>query len=196
MQPMISLLLRLIGLSYRNPRQGMREVHQRVSGYRGALLIFGVAFSASSVMSIFVSLAGGVGGVALSNVVVSLLVSLMASVIAIVLIYFIGKMFGGKATPQQVAVMLAWHNMTTAIFAPLVAIAQISQGGGLISVILLVMIAFVFWLLANFTAETHGFRSASRVAAVMFVMGFLLSSLIAGLILSLSWSYHDQDQPV
>ena len=102
------------------------------------------------------------------------------------LVFVIGRMFGGEAGLRDVVAVLSWYGVATAILIPVevVWIHQLVTAGG--SPLLLAfgvgLELFAMWILANFIAAVHGFRSAFRVLLCM-VAGLVLLGLGLGLAL-------------
>ena len=169
--------------TFRAPRQGARFAIERFDTIERVALVFALAFAGNALLMTVrgamtgEDIAGEMGpiGFLLGNLFASALVfSVM-----VVAILIIGRLFGGKATPLQLSAALAWHSLVTAIFAPLVNPAALLTGEpGPAFVISVALIGVMIWLLVNFVAEAHGFRSAWRVAAVMFGGIFLFGALV------------------
>lgn len=170
-------------LTFRAPRRGARFAIDRFDTLERVALIFALAFAANALL---MSVRGVLTGEDLSGemgpigfLVGNLFASLVAFTLMVVMILVIGRLFGGRANLMEVSAALAWHSLVTAAFAPFinpVALMTEAQGPGFI--ISLLLIGVTLWLLVNFIAEAHGFRSAWRVAAVMFGGLFLLGALV------------------
>ncbi|WP_340110499.1 YIP1 family protein [Pikeienuella sp. HZG-20] len=186
---MLEFLIDAVMQSYRAPRKAVRRVLDVVDGYEGVALLFGLAFSVNTFLVILVSLLAGRGGVGVSFVFSDLLFSVVAYSIAVALIYRVGRALGGKGSLREIATVVAWHSLVTVIFSPLVAVAtlpNLSSGAAAgLALAQLAMVGVVLWLLANFIAEAHRFKSVLRVAGGLFggvfLIGFVLSLLLPGL---------------
>lgn len=185
---MIRFLTDLVIRTYRNPRAGLRDVMNMVKGYEGAALLFMLSFSINTGLVIVMGLFLGQGGAGLGYLISNLIFSVIAYAIGVLLVFQIGRAFGGKGTAAEVAVMMSWHSVVTVIFAPLVAAAtfeELAHGApAFITFGQLAMVGVVLWLLTQFVAETHGFKSALRVAGVIFgcvfAVAFLFSLVLQG----------------
>lgn len=101
-----------------------------------------------------------------------------------VLIYVIGRAFGGVATREQSLVAAAWHQLVMTLLWPLLLLGiggvELVPGQEVSSWALLVVIIFVsqwVWLLARYTATIHGFRNDWGVVGVIIGLSMLLSTL-------------------
>ena len=186
---MFGTLIEDVIASYRAPRPTVRRVIDRLDGWREVAMLFGLAFCLSSGIAVLISLLSGEGGAGLGFLVTNLVFSAAAYALAVVLIHRVGRLFGGKGEMIEVAAAVAWHSLATVIFAPLVAAASapgLGGAAGILAIAQLAMVAVVIWLLANFVAEAHGFRSVARVAgglfAGVFMLGLILSILLPNII--------------
>lgn len=104
--------------------------------------------------------------------------------------FHLGRRFGGRGSPTEVATAVAWHAMLTAALTPLLVVAvggvapQAGLSGGA-AFLILGYAGFNIWLLGCCIAEAHGFASAARVAAAAFgltvAVGTVLLLVIGGL---------------
>ena len=187
---MFGTLIEDVIASYRAPRPTVRKVIDRMTGWRDVAMLFGLAFCLSTGIAVLLSLMAGEGGAGLGFVVSNLMFSAVAYLVAVVLIHRVGALFGGKGEMIDIGAAVAWHSLVTVIFAPLVAAATVPglAGGaaGFLALAQLAMVGVVVWLLANFVAEAHGFKSALRVAgglfAGIFMLGLVLSLILPSLI--------------
>lgn len=189
---MVEFLISMVLLSYRAPRVAMRRVLDMIAGFEGVALIFGVSFTLSALLMLAIAQIGGQGGGDIGYLISNFFFSLIGYLVAVALVFWVGKAFGGRGRFLDVATAIAWHSLVTVIFTPLVAVATMPGIGdgalGLLAVAQIAMIGVILWLMANFVAEAHGFRSALRVALVLIggllVIGFVLSLFLAPLLVS------------
>ncbi|MEL6793225.1 MAG: YIP1 family protein [Pseudomonadota bacterium] len=175
--------------TYKSPRRGARMAIEAFDTFERIALIFGLSFCINAVMLVLRSIAigeevsGGAGVVGF--VVGNLFASAVAFVIMVVLAFAIGRLFGGKGEPPEIAAALAWHSLITAPFAlvmnPFALMSETFGAGAILSTIL---VGVTLWLLVNFIAEAHRFSSAWKVGGVifgaLFLLGALLPILLAG----------------
>lgn len=188
---MVGFLASMVLLSYRAPRVAMRRVLEMITSFEGVALLFGVSFTVNAVLMLAIAQFAGHGGADVGFLIYNFLISLTAYLIAVALIFWIGKAFGGRGRLLDVATAVAWHSLVTVIFAPVVAVATMpglaESALGLVAVAQIVMIGVIIWLMASFVAEAHGFRNALLVAFTLFgglfVLGFVASLFLAPLMM-------------
>ena len=97
-------------------------------------------------------------------------------------VFGVGRLFGGAGSLLNVAAAMAWHSLITVVFTPFLSLTALTGEGGGAALPIFIML-FIAWLLVNFAAEAHQFKSVWKVAAVMvgllFVPAFLMT--LAGL---------------
>lgn len=97
------------------------------------------------------------------------------------LIHRIGAARGGHGDMSGAVVAVAWLEAAMLV----VQLAQIVIAlmlPGLVPLLMIVSIAFFFWLLSNFVAEVHGFRSLGWVFAGVVVTLLLVSIALSFLL--------------
>ncbi|WP_435312230.1 YIP1 family protein [Primorskyibacter sedentarius] len=101
---------------------------------------------------------------------------------AILATTWIGRMMGGAATLEQVAILIIWlQGLRFVAQLALIGLGLILPGAG---VLLVVAVALVgLWILINFLDEVEGFASLGKSALLLF-----LSALAAVVVLSLLMS--------
>ena len=95
---------------------------------------------------------------------------------AAVLIYVIGRLFGGRGQLSDAVALMAWLEAVLLIaqFAQLLLIGLVPVLAELLG---LLGMGLFLWLLTVFTAELHGFRALGRV-----FLGILLTALAVGVL--------------
>ncbi|MEL6236334.1 MAG: YIP1 family protein [Pseudomonadota bacterium] len=91
------------------------------------------------------------------------------------LVYWIGRAFGGAGRLQEVASAIAWFNLLEPGVLALLLIA-IALPSPLREVAMLGVAIWTLWIFACIVAEVHGFKSPARVAMATFglSLGLLL----------------------
>jgi hypothetical protein len=173
-------LIRMIGEGYTAPRLAMRRLLDAGFGLEVALIFLALAFLVEAILAI---LFGGRGG-ELSFSVYFVNVSLQLAVFFLLsgLIHGIGRAAGGKGTLSGAQLVVGWQALVTSPLSPLTlgfasafrsrpeiagdaaAPVEIPAGGGFLA---LVYVAISFWLMANYIAELHGFRSTWGVLGAL-----------------------------
>lgn len=103
----------------------------------------------------------------------------VAMLMSVQLIHKIGRMRGGTGSLADTVVLVAWLQFILLILqsAQIVVQIVIPPLGGLLS---LASVVLLFWLLTNFIAELHGFRSLPAV-----FVGILVTLLVTALALAI-----------
>jgi len=99
-------------------------------------------------------------------------------------IHRIGKWFGGTGAFQEAALLMIWLQFIL-ILLQVVQIAALAVLPGLIGLIAVVSIGLFFWLLVNFIAVLHGFRSLGMVFLMTLASGSAIAFLLALVLTSL-----------
>lgn len=115
------------------------------------------------------------GGPALLNPLISFAIQLFFLVGVVYGIYFIGKRAGGNGNFDDSIILIAWLQFVLTCLQAIQLITflvfpVIAALIGLASAVLF------FWLLTNFVAELHGFKSKGRVfgSIIAALIGFLI----------------------
>ena len=173
---MLQELVKSVIDSFVAPRAAARRVLDTVQDFQGVAVIFGLSFTLSAIILIVKALfdaeaatdlerAGG----AISAVVSLLIYSAIAFTFVSGIVYGVGRLFGGVGTFLNVAAIMAWHSLITVVFSPFLSVTALTSESGAALIPVFIML-FVVWLLINFAAEAHQFKSVWKVAAVMVGM--------------------------
>lgn len=174
-------LMDLMRLTLRAPRDGAAEV-LRIMPHRRALWLM-LAFLV--IMTVFLGEVVALlsDGPTLSPLVMVVLQG-AAALLTVVLVYFMGRAFGGQGSFDGALALVTWIQF---IFL-FVQLAQVAVGLLVPSLTVLVVVAAIalyIWILASFLMELHGFTSMGAVIlgifAVMMLVGFVLLTLLGGL---------------
>lgn len=107
-----------------------------------------------------------------------------ANLVGVVAIHQIGRMMGGLGRFEDALLLVAWLQaiQVLLVLAQSIAFLILPPLGGIIQIAGLVIL---MWLLTNFVAELHGFRSLWGVFGMIVVvslgLSFLLLAVLAGL---------------
>jgi hypothetical protein len=119
----------------------------------------------------------------------SILIVIAATFVLGVLIFAIGRVFGGTATREQSIVAASWHLLVMTLVLPVLligagetglALAQMEDPAAVSPGTLLVLALYTslyVWLLAKYAAAIHGFRSEWPAVGVIVGLALLISSL-------------------
>jgi hypothetical protein len=107
----------------------------------------------------------------------------LALLLSVILIYRVGKAFGGQGSLADALLVVVWLQllMLGVQLAQLLALILLPPLAGLIG--LAGFIGFL-WLIVNFIAELHGFRSLGLVFAGM-IATFIAAAFVLALLLGL-----------
>ena len=186
---MLQELVKTVIDSFVAPRAAARRVIDNVQDFQGVAIIFGLGFTLSAMIlivktaigsnaSVNIDAAGGVLPFIFSNLIFSAVIFGFLCVV----VFGIGRLFGGAGSLRDVSAAMAWHNLIVVVFLPFLSVSALTSQEGASAVPVIIML-FIMWLLANFAAEAHRFASVWKVAAV--IVG-LLSSVSALLVFFVS----------
>jgi hypothetical protein len=170
-----------------NPREGAEEVLAlgvpRQALWTLLMLVVVLSIILGQITTLLLTHAAGVVMTGLlSNPLVTGIVQLVLLLATIFAIYFIGRGFGGTGRLDECILLMAWLQFIMVciqvvqtffmLFVPPVA-----------SLLGIVGLVLFMWLLTNFVAVIHGFRSLAQVFVMilvsMFALAFALSILLA-----------------
>ena len=189
---MIRNLVSAVAEGYIAPRRSVRRLLDGRHGIQTALLMLALAYLVQAVLTIlFISSGIGIAGHLLAIVQQVVVFFVLAA-----LIFGLGRLAGGKGTMEGAQLVVAWHALVVSVISPL-AIgvssfayrAEVGSAGGMsagLGLLAFVYVAVSFWLMANFVAELHGFRSAWGVLGALVGLTFACAILLASIIGALS----------
>ncbi len=182
----LQTLLPMVWRTITNPREGAEEVLAlgvpRQALWTILLLVLVLSIILGQITTLLVATAAGVTVQGpLANPMITGVLQLVLLVVAIYAIHFIGRSMGGKGSIDEAILLVAWLQFV------MVCIQVVQTGLMLIlpplaSIVGIVGLVLFMWLLTNFIAVIHGFRSLGQVFVMilisMFVMAFILSILL------------------
>jgi hypothetical protein len=182
----LQTLLPMVWRTITNPREGAEEVLAlgvpRQALWTILLLVLVLSIILGQITTLLVATAAGVTVQGpLANPMITGILQLVLLVVAIYAIHFIGRSMGGKGSIDEAILLVAWLQFV------MVCIQVVQTGLMLIlpplaSIVGIVGLVLFMWLLTNFIAVIHGFRSLGQVFVMilisMFVMAFILSILL------------------
>lgn len=104
------------------------------------------------------------------------LIQIAVQATAAVLIFVVGRLFGGRGQLSDAVALMAWLEAVLLI-AQVVQLLLIGLVPVLAEVLGLAAMGLFLWLLTVFTAELHGFRALGRV-----FLGIILTALAVGML--------------
>ncbi|SFH82700.1 YIP1 family protein [Albimonas pacifica] len=179
---MILEFLKTVAMAYRAPRRSARAMLDRAPSMTDCALMVVLATLVQAMFGAVVDLAMGGDGPSMSALGARMTeVALNFFMFAVLTAgaYWLGRRFGGKAQPADMARVVAWHLLVTAFLAPLnllgihaITSANPEDGASALALLAPVSVGLSIWLFAAFVAEAHGFRRVGLVA-VATVGGFI-----------------------
>lgn len=179
MELSLNQLLAMVGRSLRSPREGAEEVLALGIPKDALWLILAIVVVLSVVLAQATNLlVVGAGGEMfdglLSNPMVTGVIQLGLLLAMIAAVYWIGRAMGGSGSFEETLLLMSWLQFIMVVIqlAQTLALLVLPPVAGLIGVAALVIF---FWLLTNFIAVLHGFRSLAQVFVMILVSGFTLA---------------------
>lgn len=100
------------------------------------------------------------------------------AVIAVFLLFWVGRMFGGVGRFEDAIMTVIWMEFVLLLFSMLTVLFMLFAPS--IGVLFWVMGSVTsLWVLSHFTAEFHGFKSALSVFFGMFLSAFIILMVVA-----------------
>lgn len=172
------------------PRISARRILAANLKADAAIMMLVLAYVVQAILQIVLPgarpLPEGVSGVPIGLHFFNILLQIIMVGVLAMMIYGFGRLFGGAGTRLQSFVIVAWHTLVTTVLAPvfIYGMAQLSGGTVPAPTLLLMLIAAGawMWLLACYTTELHGFRSAWGPMGMMIAASFLFSMLFVNMI--------------
>lgn len=172
--------------AFRTPRTSARRMIALAPNLRDCLLMVVLAFAIQGLLSGLLS-GPSAGGIAARFAELGLQLALFFLIV--IGAHRIGARFGGKATPEQIGPVVAWHYLVTSFLAPLNvlgmrAVNPETGSAGILFLLVPFSVGLSIWLLASFLAEAHGFQRLGPVIMAT-VAGFLGLGLITMIFLGI-----------
>jgi hypothetical protein len=180
-------LLQLAWTSIRTPRDGARAIKSvvlpRASRWEALLLIVVISVFLAQVSTYLVTgQATIVMGPFLANPIMACIIQMSLLIIMVFAIYWIGRAMGGSGSFEDAILLVAWMQFVMVCLQAVQTVALLVMPP-LASLIGVAGLGLFFWLLTNFIAELHGFRSLGRVflmvIASIFGIAFGLSLILS-----------------
>ena len=188
---MIAAVVENIIGGYVHPRASVRRLLAGQHGMDAAIAMVVLAWVVREMFFIIVpGVRQGEEGFSLIYYLFGLIDSLITFGLFSLMVCYIGRMFGGKASFQQTGLVVAWYLLVTSIIVPLVvpavlSIVEAAQAGqevpGGAGIVVVGASAVMLWLLASYIAELHGFGRTWQVLAVLLGFSILLSFVFSGM---------------
>lgn len=184
MNPILQLALD----AYIRPRVAMRAVLNKLSGFEGLAILFGLAYCANVITALVFGAPVSPEGEALPAFAIitsTLFVSIAMLAVLSGVVTGIGKLFGGQGGFLTVALGLSWLQLISSIFnavmpaSPNDILRQMPDGTFELAAQppFFAAVFISLFLFVNIVAEVHRFKSAWAV------LGVMIGSFIALLIL-------------
>lgn len=182
----LQTLLPMVWRTIKNPREGAEEVLAlgvpREALWSLLLLVLVLSIILGQITTLLIASASGVTiGGPLANPMITGVLQLALLLVTIFAIHLIGRSFGGTGNLGETILLVAWLQfvMVCIQVVQTAFMLILPTVGSLLGIVGLVLF---LWLLTNFVAVIHGFRSLGQVFVMilvsMFVMAFALSILL------------------
>lgn len=196
---MIGAVVENIIGGYLHPRSSVRRLLAAGHGLDAALQMLVLAFV---IREIFMVITPGArpDGMALSlaGYVIAFVNALISFGVFVALACYVGRLFGGRGTFTDTALVLAWYTLVTSFVVPLVmpSLMQIFEAvaataadpgspaplpGGATAIVLATS-GVCIWLLSAYVAELHGFARTLSVLSVIIGMALALSLAVSAVV--------------
>ncbi len=177
-------LLSLAQLSAQTPREGARLVMQARVPTTARWVAFALMAIMSSVMAhlsfgMMPSSAQSQMGSAMASPFRTAIMQGVLMLVAVNAIVWIGRWRGGKGTFDDALILMVWLQFIMLILQVAQIVIQVLLPP-LAEIVGIASIAVFLWLLSNFVAEVHGFKSVGWT-----FFGVILSLLAMGFVLAL-----------
>ena len=190
----VTVLLENLVEAFLQPRNSALRTLSAAQNWQTTLLLGLLAFTVQMLLTLLTRTVLGTGAVPLGaeqpvgagGMTPIGLVLLLAVVVGAV--FGVGRMFGGRASLREVIAVLAWYGVATAVLVPIEIVwvqrVLAGQQSSLLIAFGIGMELYALWILSNFIAAAHGFRSAIRVMlfilATLFLLGLGLGLAVSG----------------
>ncbi|MGI1661729.1 Yip1 family protein [Palleronia sp. KMU-117] len=182
----LNTLLPMVWRTIKNPREGAEEVLSlgipREALWPLLVLVLVLSIILGQITTLLVASAAGVTVTGpLANPMVTGVLQFALLLVTIFAIHVIGRSFGGTGNLGETILLVAWLQfvMVCIQVVQTAFMLILPPVGSLLGIVGLVLF---LWLLTNFVAVVHGFRSLGQVFVMilvsMFVLAFVLSILL------------------
>ena len=185
---LLAKLLAAARFTVQNPRSGARMVMNfdlPIAARWAALALMAVASSLLTIASMALSPFAEDPAVQLvtGNPIVLAIFEMAVLALAVVLMHRVGRQAGGQGSFDEALILMVWLQTMLMILQLLQLAAQLILPP-LADIIGLLGMGLFLWLLVNFVAELHGFRSLLLVFGGIIATGFAISLLAAVLLIA------------
>ena len=183
---MIRLCLDALAITFRDPRAGLRWILSLPRGNGTeitALFLFAICSSMLDDISLFLlqPQADSAYGWPFNHPVMNAALSVGLALISAVLIWSVGRKFGGRGSLADALLAVAW--LDAVMMAVQVALLLVAMTGlPLLEPLGWMAIGLYFLLMACFVAELHGFQSVAR-AFIAVMISFVTIVMILSILL-------------
>lgn len=188
MMPGLNHILRMVGRTIRSPREGAEEVLALGVPKEALWTIFALVIVLSVILTQITAMIVGVANdpaapVFFTSPVASGLIQIVLLTMMVAAVQAVGRAFGGTGQFPEALLLVTWLQfimvcLQVAQTLALIILPPLAQIIGMISLVLFL------WLLTNFVAVLHGFRSLAQVFVMILVSAFGFA-FVATLILAI-----------
>lgn len=181
----------LIG-GFLHPRASVRRLLAGGHGLDAAIAMVILAFLVREIFFILVpGVRPGDASFSVVHYALGLVDSLLTFGLFSLMVCYIGRMFGGKATFQETGLAVGWYLLVTSVIMPVVlpavmSIVEAARAGeevpGGAAMVVFAASGVMLWLLASYVAEVHRFERTWPVLLAILGVSILFSFLFSGLV--------------
>jgi hypothetical protein len=192
---MIAAFVENVFAGFIQPRASVRRLLEGGHGIDAALLMVVLGYLLSAIFTLLVPGARTqIDGFPLSLHLIGVLLAFASFLVISLLIYGIGRFFGGTGTPRETLLTMGWYSVVTSVIEPMTLPARIHLAeavdaaggvpGGQVHIPDGALLMFIFasglmlWLMASFVAELHRFGRTWNVLAVMLGVSAVISAAV------------------
>ncbi|WP_136682027.1 YIP1 family protein [Falsirhodobacter xinxiangensis] len=180
----LSNVLSLVGLTLRDPREGLRAVLSQPLGLSERWLVFAL----SIILPTLLIAAGTIlipmpdGALFPFPPVTLAILQGVAMGVMVVLTYLVGRWRGGRGSFADCLLTVSWLQIVMVAMQAALLLVELALPP-LAAILSIVATLLMFWLLTNFVVEVHGFTSLPMtflgIMGAMFVAAFLFALILA-----------------
>lgn len=177
----LNQVLAMVGRTIRNPREGAEEVLALGVPKDALWTMFALVVVLSVILTHITAMVVGVAGdpavpAFLANPVASGVIQIVLLTLMVAAVQMVGRAFGGRGEFPETLLLVTWLQfimvcLQVAQTVSLVILPPVAPIIGMVSLVLFM------WLLTNFVAVLHGFRSLAQVFVMILVSAFGLAFL-------------------
>lgn len=179
----LNSLLAMAGRTVQNPREGASEMLSlgvpREALWTIVALVVVLSVILNELSSMMMMARGGIPANAIIIGPIPFAILQFGAITGIAgAIHWIGRAMGGTGGFPEALLLTAWLQFVMLLASVIQFIAAVVLPG-LVDIILILSLALFLWLLTNFVAVLHGFRSLAQVFVMILVSAFAIAFILS-----------------